>query len=164
MKVGPQPFGPPDWWSEGNPALRNTPIEEAREPNLKPTNPKDALGSRKVPFSLIPIRVIAELAVAMTEGALKYGPHNYREAGVRGSIYYDACFRHLAQWWEGQDTDTDSGIHHVTKAIACLVILRQGILDGTWTDDRPPSGAPSDWLSALNADVACLCDRLGGAK
>lgn len=86
----------------------------------------------------VPIRVVAELGVAMTEGALKYGPYNYRESGVRGSIYFDATLRHLFAWWEGEDIDPDSGLSHVAKAIASLAVLRDGMMQGNWTDDRAP--------------------------
>src|SRR5271170_6356732 len=63
--------------------LENAKLVEA--PGAKASNPKDALGIRKVPFSTISMPVLAELGVAMLEGALKYGRHNYRAIGVKGS-------------------------------------------------------------------------------
>src|ERR1017187_2135606 len=107
-----------------------------REPysSTKPTNPKDAIAASKVPMSCIPAGVLAEVAVAMYEGACKYGRHNYRQGGVQASIYYDATQRHLMSWWEGEDLDPDTnmapdkeerdGLSHITKAIASLVVLR----------------------------------------
>src|SRR5437879_6154887 len=95
---------------------------------LKDTKPKDAMGMKKVPFSTISAPVMAELGVAMLEGALKYGRHNYRVIGVRASVYYDAVMaRHMPCWWEGEDEDPDSGLSHVTKAIASLVVLRDAM-------------------------------------
>jgi hypothetical protein len=123
---------------------------------LKPSNPKDALGIRKVPMSTIPAPVMAELGVAMLEGALKYGRHNYRAIGVRASVYYDAVMaRHMPAFWEGEDDDPDSGISHVTKAIASLVVLRDAMICGNWVDDRPPR-PPKGWLARLNEKVAAL--------
>lgn len=104
----------------------------------KETNPKDACGVRKAPTHFIPNGVIYELGLAMLEGALKYGGHNYRVAGVRASIYYDACRRHLDAFWEGVDIDPGSGLPHIVKAIACLAVLRDSQHMGNWTDDRPP--------------------------
>ena len=52
------------------------------------------------------------------EGARKYGRHNYRVIGVRGSVYYDATLRHVTAWWEGEDLDPERGINHISKAIA----------------------------------------------
>lgn len=115
----------------------------------KESNPKDVLGMSKVPFSAISMPVIAELGVAMAEGAMKYARHNYRAVGVRASVYLDAEMRHMAAWWEGQDLDPDSGVNHVTKAIACLFVLRDSMIQGNWVDDRPPR-SPEGWLEPLN--------------
>ena len=48
-----------------------------QQPGAKPGNPKDALGILKVPASTLSAPVTAEVGVAMFEGALKYGRHNY---------------------------------------------------------------------------------------
>lgn len=130
--------------------------------DTKDTNPKDAVGTNKVPFSTIPAPVIAEVGLAMLEGARKYGRHNYRVAGVRASVYYDASLRHLTAWWEGEDTDAASGISHVTKAIAGLVVLRDTMINGKWTDDRPP--AVRDWVDALNMRATEIIAKYPDAK
>ena len=56
----------------------------------KEMNPKDGVGTGKVPMSTVPAVVLAEIGLAMLEGARKYGRHNYRVAGIRASVYYDA--------------------------------------------------------------------------
>lgn len=104
----------------------------------KPSNPKDAIGVKKAKFSVIPAGVLFDVGLAMLEGACKYGRHNYRGAGVRASVYYDAAMGHMADWWEGQNLDPDSGLSHVTKAIASLVVLRDAMFQDMLTDDRPP--------------------------
>lgn len=121
----------------------------------KPTNPKDALGIRKAPFSTVPCGVIAEVGIGMLEGALKYGRHNYRVMGVRGSVYFDAAMRHLTAWWEGEDIDPDSELSHITKAICSLVVLRDAMIRANWADDRPPPSLPG-WLDGLNGKVVKL--------
>jgi hypothetical protein len=119
----------------------------------KDTNPKDALGVKKPSLSPIPAPVLMELGVAMLEGALKYGRHNYRIAGVRSSVYYDAAMRHLMRWWEGEDIDPDSGLSHITKAIASLVVLRDAQMNGmVANDDRPPAGTAT-WFTDLENRV-----------
>jgi hypothetical protein len=123
----------------------------------KQTNPKDSIGTRKSPISCLPIRVLWRIGLAMLEGALKYGRHNYRAAGVRASVYFDAAVgRHLFSWWEGQDIDPESGMHHVDKAIAGLMVLRDSMLQGNWVDDRPPAGVVD--LDPLNAQAGALID------
>lgn len=115
----------------------------------KETNPKMAIGVSKVPMSTVPTQVVQELGLAMMEGGLKYGRHNYRLAGCRSSVYYDAAMRHLMSWWEGQDVDPDSGLPHICKAIASLAVLRDCQIAGNAIDDRPPTINP-EYTSKLN--------------
>jgi hypothetical protein len=127
---------------------------DAQPPATKPTNPKDAVGVLKYAMSYVSAPVLAEIAVGMTEGGHKYGRHNYRVIGVRGSIYYDATMRHLMQWWEGEDLDPDSGLSHITKAITSLVVLRDAMIQGKFNDDRPPKSKP--WSDGLNMSTKAL--------
>ena len=124
----------------------------------KPSNPKDAVGISKAPMSTVSAPVMAELGVAMLEGACKYGRHNYRVVGVRASVYYDATLRHLFSWWEGEDVDPDSGLSHVTKAITSLVVLRDAMLHKMVEDDRPP-GTLKPFYVELNAKAAAIVDK-----
>ena len=128
------------------------------ENNVKDTNPKDSVGIKKIPFSTVPGPVIAEISLALLVGARKYRRHNYRIAGVRASVYYDACLRHLLAWWEGEDIDPDSGLSHVIKAMACLVVLRDSMRIGNWNDDRPPA-LPIGWVQELNKKAAEIIEK-----
>lgn len=130
--------------------------------DIKRSNPKDAVGTKKVPISTVPTGVLMEVALGMLEGARKYGRHNYRAIGVRGSVYYDAAYRHLATWWEGEDIDPDSGLSHITKAIASLVVLRDGMMNNMWVDDRPPP-LPTGWMVELNRLAALVVEKYPNA-
>jgi hypothetical protein len=124
----------------------------------KDTNPKDALGVRKVPLHAVPCGPLLEVGLAMLEGGCKYGTHNYRAAGVRYSVYYDSTVRHMMDWWEGQDIDPESGVNHITKAIAGLFVLRDSMLCGNDVDDRPlryPSGLG---LAEFNEKAGAILD------
>jgi hypothetical protein len=126
--------------------------------NVKDSNPKDAIGIRKAPMSTLSIPVMLEVGVAMLEGALKYGRHNYREIGVRASVYYDAIVaRHMAAWWEREDLDPDSGLNHVTKAIAGAMVLRDAMIRGKMVDDRPRG--TRGFVQALNAKTEVLLNK-----
>lgn len=128
----------------------------------KPSNPKDAVGINKAPASVVSQLVMMQVNLAMMEGALKYGRHNYRDAGVRASVYYDATRRHLDAWWEGQDTDPDSKLSHIIKAIASLTVLADGITTGLWEDDRPPAMPDLDtFLLDLNTKAKALQEIYG---
>lgn len=139
------------------------------ETGVKDTNPKDAVGSRKLPWHVIPWRVLAGVVLAFFGGALKYRAFNYRIAGVRASVYVDAAFRHIARFWEGEDWDPDVKgynkedpskgvlVHHLDEAIAGLMVLRDSMLLGNWTDDRPPSVSPS-WIDEANDMAGRIID------
>ncbi|MCM0035904.1 MAG: DUF5664 domain-containing protein, partial [Burkholderiaceae bacterium] len=76
------------------------------------------------------------------------------------SVYYDATIRHLFAWWEGEDLDPDSGMSHITKAIASLTVLRDSMIQGMSTDDRPPRSVPI--YSVLNTSAALIIERHKG--
>lgn len=132
-------------------------LKKTRLDHVKESNPKDAIGVRKSPLTVVPMNVIAELGTAMMEGALKYGRHNYRAVGVRVSVYVDAALRHTISFWEGQDIDPDSGIHEITKAIASLTVLRDALMQGMATDDRAPRSVP--FYPDLNKKAAELLEQ-----
>jgi hypothetical protein len=137
----------------------DNPRPSALAADVKASNPKDAIGIAKAYASTVPRPVIWETGLAMLEGALKYGRHNYRAIGVRASVYYDAVGRHLDAWWEGEDIDPDSGLSHITKAIAGLVVLRDAMMNEKWEDDRPPPMANPEWLRELNERAKALLER-----
>ncbi len=114
---------------------------------------KDTMNSKeqniKVPASVTPRNVLAEVYLAMAEGAMKYGRHNFRGTEVRASTYFDAAHRHLDAFWEGEDNDPDSGLNHVVKAIANLIILRDVMVRGDMKDDRPPP-SKGEWQAEAN--------------
>lgn len=123
----------------------------AETATTKASNPKDAAATgRRISFAAVPVRALAGAALALGgEGAHKYGRHNYRIAGVRASVYYDASLRHIFAWWEGEDIDPASHLHHIDKAIAGLLVLRDAQLGGMCTDDRPPP-VDSRWVDRAN--------------
>lgn len=122
----------------------------------KDTNPKDAIGIGKVPMSCLSFPVLMEMGLGMMEGGAKYGKFNFRAIGVRSSVYLDACFRHLAAWYEGEDIDSDSGISHLVKAMTTLMVLRDAQMRGKMNDDRPPG--TSGFISVLNEKAKKIAD------
>lgn len=104
----------------------------------KPSNPKDAVGILKAPLSTVPTGPLFRIGAAMNEGARKYGRHNYRDVGVRASVYYDALMRHMMAYWDGEDIDKESGLCHLDKAAACLIVWMDAQINDKLTDDRPP--------------------------
>lgn len=120
----------------------------------KPSNPKDNVGSTKLPFHLWPETATALGCLGLLDGELKYGRSNFRAVGVRASIYYDACRRHLAAWFEGESLDPDSGVPHLGHALACLAILVEAEAAGNLTDDRMFPTKYRAWINTLTPHVA----------
>jgi|GEM_PF-2706400 len=113
----------------------------------KGTNPKTLMGRRKVPMlSVIPPAALVHLGTAMrygahesprADGSVGYGPYNWRDQPVEASVYVDAAFRHISEYWDGQEVDRDSKVHHLAHAMATLAILLDAIENETCKDDRP---------------------------
>jgi hypothetical protein len=104
----------------------------------KNTNPKDAIGSTKLPLDLVPDTAVGEMALAFLEGALKYGKFNWRVEGVRASIYIAAARRHLAKFVNGEDEDQATLVPHLASVMACCAIILDAKVSGKLVDDRPP--------------------------
>lgn len=124
-------------------------------------NPKDIVGSTKLPMHLWPSTATAMGCVALLNGALKYGRSNWRRIGVKASIYHDACQRHLAAWFEGNATD-EEGVPHLASALACLAILVDAEAAGMLIDDRQVSGGQAELVERLTPLVGRLRDRHAG--
>lgn len=108
------------------------------------TNPKDLIGIKKPRLSLVPPVSILYEALAMQDGAEKYGPYNWRVKKVQASIYVDALKRHLDAWFDGEENAEDSKVPHLGHAKACLGILIDAQETGNLVDDRPPKGRMAD--------------------
>jgi len=123
-------------------------------------NPKDLIGAKKVSLSKFPAIGLAHGAHAMMDGANKYGPYNWREKAVQASIYIDAAKRHLDAWFEGEETASDSGVHHLGHAMACMAIILDAQANDGLIDDRPKNvGAHSLLMEELNSKVKAKSEK-----
>lgn len=122
-------------------------------PDTEGENPKDRIGETKPPLHLIPPAAEILEAVVMGLGAKKYQPFNWRKSKVRATVYISAARRHLAQWLDGNDDDSESGVSHLAHARACLGILLDAQATGNLVDDRPPPGAAATLILQHTQDV-----------
>lgn len=116
------------------------------------TNPKDLIGITKPNLFLIPPAAEIYMALAMQDGAVNYGPYNWRKKKVRASIYISALKRHIADWVDGQENATDSKKPHLGHALACIAILVDAIETGNLVDDRPPAGSAPELIDFWTED------------
>lgn len=122
----------------------------------KPSNPKDLIGSTKVPMGLVPGTTMAYLAIGHLEGDLKYGRKNWREAGVRYSIYLDACLRHLMKLTDSEWEDPVTKVPHLANAITCLSIIIDAHESGKLIDDRPKTSPTGEVIDRMSENVKHL--------
>lgn len=106
-----------------------------------PENPKAIHGRAKPSLSLIPGAAQVQVAGVFALGAEKYGPYNWRKDAVEAETYVSAAQRHLFAWFDGEDTDPESGELHLAHAAACLLILLDASSCGKMIDNRPHTGA-----------------------
>lgn len=104
------------------------------------TNPKDLIGMKKPRLSLVPPAGFVYAALAMANGADKYGPYNWREKKVQLMIYLEAAQRHILSYQDGEECAKDSGVPHLGHALACLLIIIDALETGNLIDNRPKSG------------------------
>lgn len=127
----------------------------------KPTNPKDAIATMKLPLHLVSPVVKAYQAVAHFLGNVKYGAWNYRAGGARASVYKAALERHMDRWWEGEELDPVDGTPHLANAQACINILIDARAMGKLVDDRPPSAPIAKVYAELEPMVGRILEMYG---
>lgn len=99
-------------------------------------NPKTPFGMKKPSLWNVPFTAVFHASLAHLHGALKYGRFNWRKDPVSASTYIDAAMRHINEWKEGAQIASDSGVHHLAHAIACLNIIIDAQEHETLIDDR----------------------------
>ena len=127
--------------------------------DTNPLNPKDAIANGKIPLHLWPSTATAMGAIGLLDGMNKYGRLNWREAGVRASVYASACQRHLAAWFENEDNDPESNLPHLGHALACLAILVDAQAANKLTDDRQYPGGYRKLMDELTPLVAMVNEK-----
>lgn len=105
-------------------------------------NPKTAMGAKKPDLSVVPPSAELHMALAMMNGAKKYGPFNWRESPISARPYIAAARRHLLAYLDGEDFSADTEeeglpVHHLAHVMACCAILLDATEIGTLNDDRP---------------------------
>jgi hypothetical protein len=118
-------------------------------------NPKDSLGSLKVSFGVCPNIARIYWALAMMDGATKYGEMNWRKNAVRCSVYLDAIERHFMALRAGEDLDVDpvtgAVVPHTGRIMACCSIIEDARASGNLIDDRRVDDMSADVLKGLTA-------------
>lgn len=125
----------------------------------KESNPKDAVGDKKVPLWLCSPLAKANWALAQFAGLIKYGAWNWRVAGVRTSVYLSAMQRHIDAYASGEQFDPVDGTHHLGNVMACAAILMEGEAAGNIVDDRAPRLEFREAYAKIEAQMVVLREQ-----
>ena len=86
-------------------------------------------------MDLVPTSLVSSVARVLEFGARKYGDNNWRK-GLKWSRIYAALQRHLADFWEGNDLDSESGLPHLYHAACNIAFLIEFYEKRKELDDR----------------------------
>ncbi len=127
-------------------------------------NPKDKIGSKKVPLAFFPPAGAIYGGLAIQNGMDKYGPYNWREEGkkIEMMTYLSAILRHVMALIDGEDIAQDSQLPHLAHIIANGGILADAIEGGFMVDNRPPKGPASKILAKYDKSdiISVIQDRM----
>jgi hypothetical protein len=94
----------------------------------------------KPPWHLFMWDAAEEVVNVLAHGRLKYAARNW-EKGLSWSETFDSAVRHMKKWYyQHQDLDEDSGLHHLAHAAWNILALLSFSLWGgkhLENDDRP---------------------------
>lgn len=90
----------------------------------------------KARFELIPARPLQELALLYGRGAIEYGDRNW-ERGLAWGRMFGAMMRHAWKFWNGEELDPQTKVHHMTVVAWYALCLRELTLTRKGKDDRP---------------------------
>lgn len=138
--------------------LTELPVQPAAPSITNGQDPKAKFGATKPSYGLCSGVSDALTALAMEDGARKYGAFNFRENTVEVMTYAHACLRHIKAWIDREDFTSDTGVPNLGAARACLDIIMDASAAGTAVDNRPVAGGSSkvqdaakDWKKAVAA-------------
>jgi hypothetical protein len=103
----------------------------------------------------VPPVAIIEEAVVMSFGASKYGAFNWQDEPIDAGTYYSAAFRHMADWFAGEEFDPDIKekfgveVSHLACARASLGIVIDAQCSGKLIDDRPACASAAEAIKRL---------------
>ena len=91
-------------------------------------------------WHLLPFKQVGMIVDVLTFGAKKYAPNQWQSVPDGRNSYMSAALRHIAAWAEGENLDSESGLHHLAHAGCCLLFL-------LWIDENQKS----PWQDVPNA-------------
>ena len=89
----------------------------------------------KVPYELLSVEALAQIAKVMAYGRNKYKAHGWRE-GIAWSRIIGSSMRHLTAFLDGEDNDPESGLPHLAHLGCDVMFLLEYAKTHPELDDR----------------------------
>lgn len=115
-----------------HPAVRYPATSTEMGHNSGGVNPKDAIGRTKPGIWALPPTALLYMGAVMEDGAAEYGLFNWRDSPVDISIYFDALFRHMCWFRDGELLDAKSGLPHMAHIAANAAIILDAMESGNY--------------------------------
>lgn len=90
----------------------------------------------KTRWGLLSWPALGELVKVLEFGAQKYDSWNWSK-GLSWSECFESLQRHAIAWYQGEDTDPETGLSHMAHVLCNAMFLVHFILFRTGKDDRP---------------------------
>ncbi len=90
----------------------------------------------KPPLANLPWAGIREVAMVQAYGHSKYKDFNNYRKGLEVSRNLSCAIRHISDFMDGHDLDSESGRNHLAHAACRLLFVLQNLNDGVAIDDR----------------------------
>lgn len=127
-----------------------------------------AKGSKIAQLGAVDPAALLEVARVAGFGGQKYDRGNFLK-GYAWSLSFDALMRHLLAFWDGEETDPESGMPHMAHAAWHCLALISFSQRKLGTDDRyhPPAATAKSWSDfvmegysedpLLYPEIPCFC-------
>lgn len=93
-------------------------------------------GSKLARYDLIPAGPLKRVAELYGKGAEKYADRNW-ELGYDWNLSFAALNRHLWQFWNGEDYDSETGAPHLASVVFHALALLEFMETHPEFDNRP---------------------------
>ena len=77
----------------------------------------------KVDWTLLPVDGLREVVLVLEHGERKYGRDNWRKVEHGRIRYLKAAFRHAFAYAKGEQTDPETGLHHLAHLTCCCLFI-----------------------------------------
>lgn len=121
-------------------------------------NPKDVAALSRAPLHLLPAVGSIHGAMACRQGAIDYGPYNWREKQISLMKYIGALERHIARLKDGEWIDGKSDVTHLGHIIATAAILLDAEACNKLVMDNPGVGTASELLDEIESNLLALAE------